>query len=77
MARLLELFERAIKPLTSENQRYLVELAKSRMIAERGDKPGALRRLERLNLRFDQLHDRPPCYSHPNVMKDYIETCVR
>jgi len=77
LARLLELFERAIKPLTSENQRYLVELAKSRMIAERGDKPGALRRLERLNLRFDQLHDRPPCYSHPNVMKDYIETCVR
>jgi hypothetical protein len=77
LPRLLELFERGIEPLTSEKQRYLVELAKSRMIAERGDKPGALRLLERLDLRFDQLHGRPSYYPRPAVLKDFIESCVR
>ncbi len=77
LPRLLELFERGIEPLTSEKQRYLVELAKSRMIAERGDKLGALRLLERLNLRFDRLRNRPHYYPRPAVMKDFIEAWVR
>jgi len=77
LPRLIELFERGIKSLTTENQRYLVDLAKSRMIAERGDKPGSLEFLERLNLRFDRLRNRPHYYPRPAVMKDFIEAWVR
>jgi hypothetical protein len=77
LARLVELFEQGIEPLTKENQRYLVDLAKSRMLAERGDKPGAFDLLKRLNRRFDQLHNPPTYYSSPAVMKQYIDDWVR
>jgi len=77
LPRLVELFERGIEPLTNENQRYLVELAKSRMLAERGDKPGALDLLDRLNLRFDQLHGLPSYYPRPTVITEYIQSSVR
>ncbi len=73
LPQLLELFERGIECLKNENQRDMIELAKSRLIAERGDKPAALRLLARLDLRFDQLHDRPSYYPRPALLRDFIE----
>jgi hypothetical protein len=76
LPRLLELFERGIEPLASEHQRYLVELAKSRMLAERGNKPAALRLLDRLDLRFDQLGTTPWTYPRPASLRTFVEERV-
>jgi len=76
LPQLVKLFERGTRRLTSDNQQYVLGLAKSRMMAERGDRLGAMRLLDRLIPRFDQLHHRPSYYPHPNVMKDFIGKSV-
>jgi hypothetical protein len=72
LPRLLGLFDRGIRSLTNENHRYWVELAKCRLIADRGQKTRALDLLDRLTLRFDRLPERPEYIPPPHGMKKYV-----
>jgi hypothetical protein len=76
LSRVVKLFEQGIQPIRDEKQLYLIELAKSLMLAERGDKPGAFRLLERLNLRFDELDDKAVPYRRPALLRAFIEERV-
>jgi hypothetical protein len=65
VAELNKFFDRAIAPLTNAGQRLFVEQARARMLAEKGDKSGVMRLLDRLDTEWQAL---PPSKSETDLI---------